>query len=204
MRIGIHAKETQLEKNYLNQLSLRFDIPKGIPYPGIERDDGVNHGFVALKGKMEDINSIPECQEDSALRDTLCKINHSDTAFFSVGCVSGNVDEEDGHRVTGYVEFSFNCRELVQDASNYFIVFFQFAKKLKESGFKENVMFHWEIESGHFSDGNCDGWTCRVFVNTAYHPTSEAARQCWSESLNILGNHFRELPPDSRATPIYT
>ena len=60
---------------------------KAIPYGSGDRPDGSrNHGYKRLKGNTELAATIPEAQDIEALRHALVRLNHSDTAFFTVGC----------------------------------------------------------------------------------------------------------------------
>jgi hypothetical protein len=93
---------------------------KSIPYGARRREDrSVNNGFKALKGRLHDVETIPEAIDDAALRQALSKLNHENTGIFTIGCVSGLVRDQHGHRMTGYIEFTFNYVELIGDAGNY-------------------------------------------------------------------------------------
>lgn len=100
---------------------------KGIPYGGtgeIRADGDANYGFKNLKGKPERLAEVPELAGDEPLANLVASLNEARSAFATVGCVSAPVDEEQGHRVSGYVEFAFDSAEKVADASSYFPVFF--------------------------------------------------------------------------------
>ena len=75
---------------------------KSIPYGARRREDrSVNHGFKALKGRLHDVETIPEAIDDAALRQALSKLNHENTGIFTIGCVSGLVRDQHDHRMTG-------------------------------------------------------------------------------------------------------
>lgn len=122
---------------FINYLSLNFKH-KPIPYGGSGevRDDGdANHGFKDIKGNAALLLEIPELQRDAALMNLVQSINATQTSLFSVGCLSGDVEDENGFRMSGYVEFSINSASSIADASNYFPLFFHFDRLLNEKGF---------------------------------------------------------------------
>jgi hypothetical protein len=168
---------------------------KGIPYGSGARSEGTfNHGFRPLKGKLSEIDVVPEAIEDSALRRLLEKINGQDTRLFSVGCMSADVDDDpQGKRVTGYIEFALNEKSFVSDPIPYFEIFFHFTQRLANQKFTERVRFNWELLGATFCDAACDGFTCRVIINTSYHVDRQEARTCWEKSLNVLGDHLAEI-----------
>src|SRR5260370_5246090 len=188
-----HFFPVKIPTPYENLLSV-VEGGKGVPYGGGPRSEGTtNHGFRPLKGKLEEILFVPEAKEDEALAGILTKINGRDTGLFSIGCVSGEVDEPDGRRVSGYVEFALNDKRLVADAINYFQIFFFFSQRLAEQRFADRVRFNWDLEGASFHEVSCHGLTCSVGVNTFFYPTKEGARTCWQNSLRILGDHLAQL-----------
>lgn len=95
---------------YSNYLAIK-QSGKGIPYGGqgqIRPDGDANYGFKNLKGELENLNQIPELQRDHALYELVRAINQPETGLLSVGCTSGSVHQDDGYRMSGYVEFAFN------------------------------------------------------------------------------------------------
>ncbi len=176
------------KQTYLNLLSIGHHF-KSIPYggSGIKREDGnANYGFKNLKGKPELIDSIPELKTDSALKSLVQSINSSETSFFSIGCLSGEASEDRGYRYSGYIEFSFNCKIGIQDASNYFPLFLRFEMWLHKQNFEQQMKFYWVLEPGAFLDANVNGFSCTVFFNTAYFKSIEEAYECWTISLKVL------------------
>ena len=162
---------------------------KGIPYGGGQRPDGdVNHGFHSLKGSVTDVSKVPEVADDPALATFLRTVNEDDTAFFTVGCVSGKVQDEQGHRMSGYVEFSINDRGLVGDAMNYFQVFWHYTQAINSGSFSERVVMHWQLLAATFIDADCHGMTCAIVVNTHYHSTAEEAYGCWQNTLESIAS----------------
>lgn len=190
---------------YLNHLSIR-ERQKCVPYGGTAgrpRPDGsVNHGFKNLKGRPGELASIPELVADTVLRGVVEAINGSATGLFSVGCVSGPVEEERGHRRAGYVEFALNSMEGVQNAANYFPPFFHFNRLLHSEQF-DRARFDWELEGAEFLAVNVAGFTCAVFVNTRFVATEAEALADWECALRLLGVLLGGIP-STAGDPIYT
>ena len=126
---------------YLNVLSLS-PYGKAIPYTGnatCEANKYSNCGFKNLKAQPELIHTVPELVADSALRSLVQSLNADSSSFFSVGCFSDPVQIDQGHRYKGYVDFSWNCKKCVQDAINYFSLFFHFEQFLRDQDFQQAV-----------------------------------------------------------------
>lgn len=173
--------------DYPNYLSIRCR-GKGVPYygDGEAREDGdANHGFKNLKTNPELIDSVPELVPDRALRRIVEALNARTSGVLTIGCLSGPVNEDEGHRYTGYVEFSLNSKVGVSDASHYFPPFFQFNQLLHQEKFTE-VKFDWVLEGAAFTDVDVDGFTCTVFVNTQSCSNPDEAYSCWERALFLL------------------
>lgn len=194
---------------YLNSL-LMSPHGKCIPYVGnglIREDGNANYGFKNLKIKPDLIETIPELAADGALKSLVRALNtHSN--FFSTGCFSQAAGERlrcgsrpenqyKSHRCRGYIEFAFNCRSCVQDAHNYFTLFFQFDNFLREHQFSQSVKFDWQLEKAYFSNANIGGFSCAIFIRTANSPSSETATLCWQRSLQTLETFFTTVPSQS-------
>jgi hypothetical protein len=183
----------EIQTPYQNFLSILHG-GKAVPYGGAQRPEGTtNHGFRPLKDKLEEVALIPEANKDESLAKLLAKINAPDTGLFSVGCVSGDVTETAGYKVSGYIEFAINDKKWTADAINYFKIFFHFTQKLIELKFTEKVTFNWDLLGATFFEANCSGFTCSVTVNTHFHATQELARNCWVNALAVLGDHLVEI-----------
>ncbi len=105
-----------------NYLSIRHRA-KPIPYggDGVLREDGdANYGFKYVKGDEAALRAIPELAKDSALLDLALAINSHQTGLFSVGCVSGPIDDDQGHRDSGYIEFAINSKSAIADQRTTF------------------------------------------------------------------------------------
>jgi hypothetical protein len=103
------------------------------------------------------------------------------------------VDEPQGKRVTGYVEFSINDKTIIRDAVNYFQIFFHFNARLASMRFPHEIKFDWDLEGANFFEKQCKGYTCAVIINTGYNQTTSEARQVWSAALSGLAQHLEEI-----------
>jgi len=185
---------------YTNQLSLNHKH-KGIPYGSSaeNREDGdANYGFKDIKGNIALLLEIPELKQDRMLRSLVQGINAPSTGLFSVGCVSGPVDDKNGFRYSGYVEFSINSASAIADARNYFPLFFHFDHMLHENAFLGKVAYNWELQPVTFMDANASGFTCSIFVNTHYSKIKSDAEVAWNEALGILGYYLGSIPSEHR------
>jgi hypothetical protein len=189
--------------SYKSFLSLRHD-GKGIPYGGMTEpraDGSQNFGFVNLKTNPALIASVPELQKDGNLRSVVRAINDC-PGLFSVGCESAVASDQRGHWRTGYVEFAINSKSHVQDACNYFRIFYLFDCELAKMPFTQSVRFDWELQPGTFMDQNVSGYTCTVYVNTAIFSEPSMAEQPWSAALAALAQVLSMVP--TVGEPIYS
>lgn len=184
---------------YANYLSIRHR-GKPIPYggDGVLRDDGdANYGFKYVKGNETALRVIPELVNDPALLDLALAINSPQTGLFTIGCVSGPVDDERGHRYSGYIEFAINSKSAIADAKSYFPIYFHFDRFLHEAKFSAPVHFNWELEGATFTESNdSTGFTCAIFINTGYSPLREEASRIWTESLRALAYFLQSVPAE--------
>jgi hypothetical protein len=184
---------------YSNYLSIRHR-GKPIPYgsDGVPREDGdANHGFKFVKGDEAALRAIPELTKDPALLELALAINGPQTGLFSVGCVSGPIDDENGHRDCGYIEFVINSKSAISDAKSYFPIFFHFDRFLHEAKFSTPTSFNWELEGVTFTESeDASGFTCAIFINTGYSPTREEATHIWTKSLGALAYFLQSVPPE--------
>jgi hypothetical protein len=185
-----------MQTSYTNQLSMNHKY-KGIPYGGwgeIREDGDANYGFKDIKGNNALLLEIPELKRDRALMSLVQAINASSTGLFSIGCVSGAVEDQYGFRNSGYVEFSINSVSAIADAGNYFPLFFHFDRMLRENSFSGKVAYNWELQPATFIDAKASGFTCSIIVNTHYSQTKSDAEVAWTEALGILGYYLGSIP----------
>ncbi|NJM98670.1 MAG: hypothetical protein HC800_17275 [Phormidesmis sp. RL_2_1] len=192
---------------YLNALVMS---PHGkcIPYAGdglMRADGNANYGFKNLKIKPDLIETIPELAADADLKSLVSSLN-AHPNFFSTGCFSQcisksqeeNLDEKQSDRVyhycRGYIELAFNCSVHVQDAHNYFDLFFRFDSFLRQHHFPQAVKFDWQLEKAYFSEANVGGFSCAIFIRTVASPSLETATLGWQRSLQILETFFKSIP----------
>lgn len=185
-------------KPYFNFLSIR-QRGKAIPYGGtgdLREDGDANYGFRFAKGNPGVLDWIPELKRDPALDRLVRDINALESGLFTVGCVTGKEQSEQGVRHYGYVEFAFNSRSAVATAASYFPVFFYFCQVLHENQFQEKVQFNWELEGATFLDADhAEGFTCSVTINTLSPQDPQAALGSWATCLQWLGEYLRSVPP---------
>jgi len=179
-----------------NYLSLKHEH-KTIPYGGVGemREDGdANYGFKDVKGDNSLINTIPELKHDPALMALVRVINTPKTGIFSIGCVSDRYEDNNNFRYSGYVEFSFNSKIFIADASHYFPLFFNFEQLLEKKGFSVKAEFNWSIQPATFIDQSVTGYTCTINLNTYFIESEEAAKKAWEKTLSILGQYLGNIP----------
>lgn len=187
-----------MRPSYINQLSLN-QKHKGVPYGGsseIRNDGDANYGFKDVKGNCSLISEIPELKRDSALMSLIQAINAPTTGLFSIGCVSGSVEDESGFRNFGYVEFSINSISAIADAKNYFSLFFHFDSLLHANAVQLNVAYSWELQPVTFIEAEAAGFTCSVFINTNYSPIKTDVEDTWNEALDIFGAFLGSVPKE--------
>ncbi|MEM9927907.1 MAG: hypothetical protein AAF915_30020 [Cyanobacteria bacterium P01_D01_bin.50] len=173
---------------YSNSLFIS-NYGKAIPYSSSETKENngrTNYGFKNLKVRPQLIDTIPELSSDNALKALVLSLNLPETNFFSIGCFSGKVNEQEGHLYKGYIEFSFNCRTCVLDARNYFSLYFHFEQFLRQHKFDQKVKFQWMLEEAHFLDVDIDGFSCAIFIFTTHRSSLDEAYYSWKNSLKML------------------
>lgn len=152
-----------------------------------------NYGFKNLKIKPSLIETIPELADDASLKSLVKALNQSETCFFTVGCFSELLNTHPGYSRQGYLSFSWNCTGCVQDAINYFALYFHFNKSLRSKGFNQPVQFKWIVQEAFFSDSKIDGFTCSVHVKTRFMSSVEQADQVWQLSLRMIGAYLENV-----------
>lgn len=192
------------ETPYVNRL-LILQRWKTIPYGGscVERQDGgTNHGFSNLKHQPRLIDTIPELEQDPALKSLVSTINRESTGLFSAACLSCRIREHQGYRHSGYVEFAINSNAEVADATSYFSMFCSFSRFLNSRTFAQRVTFQWEIGPARFVDISADGFSTSLRIHTDYFGTAEEALTCWQTSLGALESFLGSIPKPA-GQPIY-
>ena len=185
-----------MQKLYTNQISLNWK-PKGVPYGGageVREDGDANHGFKDVKGNLALLREIPELNQDRYLNGLVHAIIAPRTGLFSIGCASDPVEDQNGFRHSGYVEFSINSASAIADSRNYFPFFFHFDHMLHEGQFSKKVVFDWEFQPVTFIDAKATGFTCSVIVNTHYSTTKEEAEAAWADALGVLQQFLGSIP----------
>ncbi|MEL6491238.1 MAG: hypothetical protein AAFQ95_14875 [Cyanobacteria bacterium J06621_3] len=119
-----------------------------------------------------------------------------------MGCSSELISSYEGHYREGYLEFAWNCASCVQDAINYFALYFHFNKSLLTRGFNQPVQFKWIIQEASFSDADIHGFSCSVHVRTRSLSSPEQANQAWQLSLRMLDAYLSRVET-LQSKPIY-
>ncbi len=180
---------------------------KAVPYGGSDEDrpDGSpkNRGFKNLKLKPEELASIPEVQDNDSLRNALVVLNSPDSTFFTVGCEKACSKDATGNWMRGYLEFSFNYRELVADAQFYFKLFFDFNRWYRSQEQKNVILYEFELEGADFWEVSAEGFTVTVWITTTVLQTDEEAINAWKWGLDTLVDSLKQYPSDSRYARLY-
>ena len=186
--------ESSLSKSPLYSHELTLSIQsKAIPYAAdrlATAHQSINYGFKNLKITPSLIDTIPELSDDSSLKAFVEAINKKESSFFTVGCTSALSQVPDGYRRQGYIEFAWNCASCVQDAINYFALYFHFNKSLLIKGFNQPVDIQWVIQEAAFSDVSVHGLSCAIHIETRSLSSPEQAEQAWQLSLRMLDAYF--------------
>ena len=175
---------------------------KTVPYLGATNEGSVNYGFQNVRGTLRRRRKIAKVQDDEALRDAIVRINAPATAFFTIGCAKFLDQDGAEYWGRGFIEFAFNSCPLVQDAQNYFPVFFHFNNRLLKDGFSYRVHFEWQLEKNPFKTGNCEGFSVVLWITTETFATDEASRAAWKDAVKIVTDHLSGGPAPE-AAPIY-
>lgn len=128
-------------------------------------------------------------------------LNSRETAFFTVACEK-SFNKEDlcsiakPYWAKGFLDISFNARELVSDATHYFALFFQFNKHARDREFAEPILYEWELVGATFRDAACSGWTVRIWLTTEYVATETESRALWGNALDFLVDFLRDVPAE--------
>jgi hypothetical protein len=179
------------QKRFMLLLTIN-ERPKPVPYHSVVREDGINHGFINVKGQPEAAAAIAEVQDDEASRDALVRINARQTAFFTIGCEKSFNQDGATFWTRGFLEFAFNYCALVEDAGNYFPVFFHFNERLKKLMFPHRVHFEWQLEGNRFTDAECNGYSVVAWITTENFATDEESRSAWRDSVRFLADHLTD------------
>jgi len=166
---------------------------KAIPYVPQRRADGtVDHGFRILKGRREEVLSIPEVQDNAALQYALAIINEEATAFFTVGCEKDLNPSPEGFWVRGYLEFSFNNAE-ASKADHYFQIFLQFNRHVWASRCDFPVQYQFEIEEADFQETGLRGFTVAVWMTTLCFSAAAEALAVWGQAVVFLADFLASI-----------
>ncbi|MEM8504369.1 MAG: hypothetical protein AAF716_14595 [Cyanobacteria bacterium P01_D01_bin.1] len=192
---------------YSNDLTLSARA-KTIPYaadcPASQAEPrDINYGFKNLKIKPSLIETIPELADDASLKAVVAAINKRESCFFTIGCSNELIQTDQGYHRQGYLEFAWNCASCIQDAINYFSLYFHFNKSLLVKGFNQPVYLKWLIQEAAFSDVEVHGFSCSIYIRTKSLSSPEQASQAWQLSLRMIDTYLSTVET-LQARPIYT
>ncbi|MDI1301005.1 MAG: hypothetical protein PSX71_03790 [bacterium] len=176
---------------------------KAVPYESEKHKDSENYGFKALKGRMAEAEEVPEAKGFAEIISILKSINEEASPFFSVGCEKSFNKSKDGYWAKGYIEFSFNYKELIIDAVQYFPLFFHFHRYVEDFANSNSVQFLWELQPAHFIEADVDGFTVCVWITTGELKTLDAARALWLSAVKSLEGYLLTVGRPRRGTEIY-
>lgn len=173
------------------------DRTTSIPYPGTDRKDEPHDGFRILKGRPDEAESIPAARDSAALKRALTRINDAATPFFTVACRMSCNSQGGSCWVRGYLEFSFNHADIAKDSPNYFLLFEQFNRYVREADFDLPVDFNFELHNARFTQIPASGHTACVWITTSEFPGKDAAMMAWNQSVGLLADFLGnfERPP---------
>jgi hypothetical protein len=174
-----------MQTNIILSLADRITL---IPYSGTDRKDAPHDGFKLLKGRPDAVETIPATKDSAALRHALAKVNDSATPFFTVACRMSTNNLPESCWVRGYLEFSFNYLDIAKDSPNYYLLFEQFNRYVREAGFDLPVDFNFELQKANYAELPADGHTACVWITTAEFPTMDGARMVWNQSVGLLAD----------------
>jgi hypothetical protein len=175
---------------------------KSVPYGGVVREDGTNHGFKNVKGNPKAAAEIAEVLDNENLKSALVAINASETPLFTIGCEKAfNLDEK-GHWARGFIELSFNYPELVAEAQWYFKLFYEFNQLVIREKFDLPVQYYWELEGNTYFEANprCEGFSVVIWITTANFNSADEARETWGTAVDFLANYLSGLPAKTLPT----
>ncbi|HEV7894035.1 MAG TPA: hypothetical protein VGP08_25695 [Pyrinomonadaceae bacterium] len=183
-----------MNKRNFELLLLINDHFKTVPYQAVDRGNGhPNHGFKVIKGTLEEAAKIAEVQDEEHLKNALIKINDHSTALFTIGCEKAFNQDGTEFWARGFLEFAFNYPQLVDDAQNYFKLFFNFNEYLRDRKFNEPVRYQWELEGNRFVDVGCDGFSVVVWITTAIFNNPEEPRRVWGIAVDHLTEYLENI-----------
>lgn len=174
-----------MQTNIILSLS---DRTTSIPYPGTDCKDAPHGGFRMLKGRPEEVEKIPAARDSAALKNALAKINAISTPFFTVACRMSCNGQPGTCWVRGYLEFSFNHIDIAKDSPNYFLLFEQFNRYVREANFDLPVDFNFELSNAHFAEIPFGGHTACIWITTSEFPAMDAALMAWNQSIGLLAD----------------
>jgi hypothetical protein len=171
---------------------------KAVPYPGSgPRPDGSeNHGCKIIKGRVADVDLIPEVLDNSALKNAVIALNDRATPFLTIGCEKScnKAKVGDGYWMRGFLELAFNYAPVMADAQNYFKVFFDFTHWFWDQPKAAIIEYEFQLEGAQFLEKGVQGFSLVLWINTLVLPTEEEAKKAWGWGLDTFVKFLMTIP----------
>jgi hypothetical protein len=182
-------------------LSIRNHF-KAVPYPGsgLRPDGSENYGCKIIKGRVAEVDLIPEVLDNPALRNAVIALNERTTPFLTIGTEKSCNQDKSGFWMRGFLEFSFNYIEGIRDAQAYFKLFFDFNHWFWEQPKQAVVEYHFQLEGAQFIDIPAQGFSVVVWITTLVLPTEGETKKSWAWALDTLIKFLMTIP-DNPALP---
>jgi hypothetical protein len=100
----------------------------------------------------------------------------------------------------GFLELAFNYAIVLENAQNYFKLFFDFNHWFWEQPKEGVVEYHFQLEGAQFIDIPAQGFSLVVWITTVVLPTEDEAKKAWGWALNTVVKFLMTIP-DNPAIP---
>jgi len=169
---------------------------KAVPYPGsgLRPDGSENHGCKIIKGRVADVNLIPETFDNAALTNAIVALNDKATPFLTIGCEKSCNNGPSGFWMRGFLELSFNYVQGITYAENYFKLFFNFTHWFWDQPKQAVVEYHFQLEGAQFFQVPAQGFSLVVWITTPVLPTEDETRSAWAWALDSLTKFLMTIP----------
>jgi len=161
-----------------------------VPYPGVQREDGTNHGYRPTKGDSAAVKAIPEIRGWEDFESLLLAINHPAGPYESVGCESGCFPSDRGEAkvyVSTYIDIIRS-----ENAANTPSAHLELAVEI-ERALRGNLEWWGFVEIGierlKHLEGVEEPWGTWLRLGQ-YAPDEDLARQSWGYSAQLLEQMF--------------
>jgi hypothetical protein len=177
---------------------------KSIPYPQEIRADSINAGFFDLKSRPDLVTKIMEASDLPSLLSLVQFFSEKASPYFSIGCEKAVWMEENGrYAARGYVEFSFNYRELAH-RQNYQSMHENFKASVGKAKIRGLSSFEWRVSTVSIDSAGIILESCTIWTKVVDQGTVELAFKRYDQSMRFLESYFREIAaPHGSEKPIF-